>query len=170
LNRAWWPATGLAITCIAWFAPSFGAEPLAGLLACREVSDSTARLACFDRETANLDLKSVTSVPAPVHLPPPPDPKKQFGLPEQAVATQEVAAGTRAADAPNIEAHITQLSFGENGRIVFSLDNDQVWRQLISNGDLLVKPGDAVTISRAALGSYWLQTKTGRGCKVKRVR
>ncbi len=50
-----------------------------------------------------------------------------------------------------------------------TLDNDQVWRQLVVEGDLLMKPGDAVTISRGVLGSYWLQTASKRGCKVTRV-
>jgi len=41
----------------------------------------------------------------------------------------------------------------------------------LANGDdLLARPGDTVTISRAALGSYWLKTASGRGCKVSRVR
>jgi hypothetical protein len=164
-------ATHRAVACFAacclGLAPCFGAEPLAGLMACRTVADSTARLACFDRETAALDMKAVASAAAPAA--PKLDPKQQFGLPEHAVAAQEIAAGTRA-EAKAIEAHISQLSQGENGRLVFTLDNAQVWRQLVSAGDLLLKPGDAVTISRAALGSYWLQGAAGRGCKVSRLR
>jgi hypothetical protein len=54
--------------------------------------------------------------------------------------------------------------------VVFTLDNDQVWRQLAAEGDLLAKEGDAVTVSRGLLGSYWLQLKSGRGCKVTRLR
>jgi hypothetical protein len=91
-------------------------------------------------------------------------------LPERAVAAKEVAAGTRAADAAKIEAHIVQLSAAPDGRMVFSLDNGQVWRQLLVEGDLLAKPNDAVTISRALLGSYWLELSSKRGCKVMRVR
>jgi hypothetical protein len=98
------------------------------------------------------------------------DPQQKFGLAEKAVAAKEVAAGTRAADASKIEAHITQLKQAADGHIVFSLDNDQVWRQLNAEGELLAKQGDAVTISRGALGSYWLQIKSGRGCKVMRLR
>ena len=49
---------------------------------------------------------------------------------------------------------------------VFTLDNEQVWRQVSSEGELLVRPGEVVSISRAALGSFWLQMQTGRGCRV----
>jgi hypothetical protein len=191
------------------------AESIGGLLACRRLTDSTARLACFDREAALLDsgpapraaasagalstpqasaapavaptpappatsapLAAVAqSAPGPSPLPParpttsaPLDPEQQFGLPEHAVAAREVAAGTRAAEAAKIEAHLVSLGPAADGRWVFTLDNRQVWRELASEGDLLAKPGDAVTISRAFLGSYWLQAPTGRGCKVTRIR
>jgi hypothetical protein len=33
----------------------------------------------------------------------------------------------------------------------------------------MAKGGDAVTISRGLLGSYWLQLPSKRGCKVNRV-
>jgi hypothetical protein len=79
-------------------------------------------------------------------------------------------AGTRAADASNIAAHIAALSLAGNGRSVFTLDNGQIWLQLLTEGDLLLKAGDTVKISRAAFNSYWLQTQSGRGCKVTRIR
>ena len=153
-----------------WIVPCAAGEPPAGLLACRGLADPTARLACFDREVAALGVDGAGHVTAPTRTAPVLDPKKQFGLPEHAVVSQEVAAGTRPADTSKIEARVLQFSRGADGRAVFGLDNDQVWRQLVSSGELLIRAGDAVTISRAALGSYWLQTNTGRGCKVVRVR
>jgi hypothetical protein len=107
---------------------------------------------------------------APVAVAPAPDAAQQFGLPERTGAAQEVAAGTRPAEVRKIEAHVTKFAPGPDGRLVFTLDNDQVWRQLLSEGDLLMNPGDVVAISRGFLGSYWLQTASGRGCKVTRVR
>jgi hypothetical protein len=152
-----------------WSGHAVAAQPLAGLLACRTLTDAAARLACFDRETANLDVKSVVAA-APAPPAPALNPVQQFGLPERAVVTQEIAAGTRASDATKIEAHVVRLSQTQDGRTVFALDNDQVWRQLASSGELLLHVGDVVTVSRAMLGSFWLQTTTGRGCKVTRVR
>jgi hypothetical protein len=202
--------------CLLWIAPCRAADPLAGLLACRTISDAAARLVCFDRETAALDAKNAVpaagapaaaapvaaaptaaaptaaapvaaaptaaaptaAVPtaaapvatAPGRPAPALDPKQQFGLPEHAVAEKEIAEGVRAADVSKIEAHILQLSQTANGRAVFTLDNKQVWRQLIADVTIFATPGDTVTISRGVLGSYWLQTKQGRGCKVTRVR
>jgi hypothetical protein len=151
------------------------AEAFDDLLACRSIEEPQARLACFDRESAALagherpPAADLRPGPAPVATPAP-DPERQFGLTDRAVAQQEVAAGARAADAPRIEAHVMRLSAGAGGRVVFELDNDQVWRQVIADGELLLNKGDAVSIARAALGSYWLSTPTGRGCRVTRVR
>ncbi len=110
-----------------------------------------------------------SAVPAPRPAPVL-DREQQFGLPESTVAAKEVAAGTRAADAQKIEAHLAKVATSADGRAVFTLDNAQVWRQLEPQGDEFSKPGDAVTISRGLLGSYWLQPKSGRGCKVTRLR
>jgi len=175
------------VTNVSWGAP---AGSLDALLTCRSLADPTARLACFDRETATLSSEAAgpaarasaphaaaaPSAAAPAAPAPPaapagqPDPQKQFGLPEKKVAAQEVAAGTRAADAAQVEAHITQLAPAGDQRLVFTLDNGQVWRQLSVQGEMLAKAGDAVTISRGMLGSYWLRLNSGRGCKVTRLR
>jgi hypothetical protein len=115
-------------------------------------------------------MASVTASTAPQPAPArPTDSKENFGLPDAAVAQKEVAAGTRAADLPKIDAHLTALSVSASGQATFILDNGQVWRQLLSEGDLFAKPGDLVTISRGFLNSYWLKVQSGRGCKVTRI-
>jgi hypothetical protein len=198
LNRRWRSALCGTAICAAWSAPCLASASLAELLACRDLADAAARLACFDREAAALapapkagstqpGAATPTAPPAGASLSAPPTPptpvapvpsrvapvldrEQQFGLPERAVAAKEVAAGTRAADAAKIESHIARVASGADGHVVFTLDNAQVWRQVVPEGDLLSKPGDVVTISRAWLGSYWLQLKSGRGCKVARLR
>jgi hypothetical protein len=187
------------VICLAWSALCLASDAPAGLLACRNISDAAARLACFDREAAALapaptasgaaspiappssapaasapvaatPLASTPAAPTAVRPAPALDPQQQFGLPERAVAAKEVAAGTRAADATKVEAHLVEIAPAVDGRAVFTLDNGQVWRQLSTEGDLLAKQGDAVTISRGLLGSYWLALKSKRGCKVTRLR
>lgn len=96
-------------------------------------------------------------------------PEQQFGMPAHKVADLEVAAGTRPREAQMIEAHITLITPRLDGHTVFSLDNQQVWQQLTTDTDALAKQGQAVTISRGLLGSYWLKFESGRGCKVTRL-
>src|SRR5580693_5072603 len=187
--------------------PCAAAAPLDGLLACRALTDSAARLACFDRETAALaaapapPLAAVTpnaaasaaapAAPAtaatqgavapqsgstaaiaapPARAAPVLDAQQSFGLSGSAIAAHEEAAGTRPQKLAKLEARVVALALAGNGRTVFTLDNTQVWQQIESSGDMLAKLGDSATISRGLLGSYWLQLKNGRGCKVTRVR
>jgi hypothetical protein len=185
----------ILFACLACAWPSVAAEPLAGVLACRSIIDSAARLACFDRESAALAAApeaSIAPAPAPAAAAPgviptspqtaavaPPTPgasrpaplnaQQSFGLSGSAIAANEEAAGARPAKAAKIESKVVGLSLTGNGRTVFTLENTQMWRQLESDGDMLAKLNDVATISRGLLGSYWLQLKNGRGCKVTRI-
>jgi hypothetical protein len=40
----------------------------------------------------------------------------------------------------------------------------------LSGGDTLLKAGDSVTITRAALGSFQMKVPSGRSAKVRRIR
>jgi len=186
--------------------PCGAAEPLAGILACRALTDAAARLVCFDRETAALasgsaaaltaapataapltavpataapatavppaaaQATAATSAAARAHPAPVLDAQQSFGLSGSAIAANEEASGARPPKVSKIESRVVALALTGNGRTLFTLDNKQVWRQLESEGDMLAKLGDTATISRGLLGSYWLQLKNGRGCKVTRER
>jgi hypothetical protein len=156
----------LLLVCLVCAPPCMAAEPLEGVLACRAITDSAARLACFDRETAALaGAPASSAIAAPV-----PGAQQSFGVRGSAIAATEEATGGRPAELAKLESHIVALALTGNGRTLFTLDNTQVWKQLESDGDVLARLGDSATISRGALGSYWLQLKSGRGCKVTRVR
>jgi hypothetical protein len=180
--------------------PSQAAVPAsaAGVLACRDIADNTARLACFDRESTRLagtlastgatasgvssaaPVGSAPNATAPgtpagspatsVAAAPTLDPQQTFGLSSAEISSRQVAAGQRPRDANSITAHIARMTQAANARFVFVLDNQQVWQQLLAEGDLDSKPGDTVVISRALLGSYWMKAQSGRGCKVRRLR
>jgi cytoskeletal protein RodZ len=186
----------VALICLVFALPGGAAEPLAGILACRALTDAAARLACFDRETAALASESAaaltvapatttpvtaaqataaqataaTPAAAPAHPAPVLDAQQSFGLSGSAIAANEEASGARPPKVSKIESRVVALALTGNGRTLFTLDNSQVWRQLESEGDMLAKLGDVATISRGLLGSYWLQLKNGRGCKVTRER
>lgn len=167
----------LLFLCLACALPCRAAgDPLTGLLACRALTDSAARLACFDRETAALaavpesNAATAPAAPAAGHAAAVLDAQQSFGLSGSAVAAHEEATGARPQKLAKMEARVVALALTGEGRTQFTLDNTQVWRQLESDGDMLAKLGDSATISRGLLGSYWLQLKNGRGCKVTRVR
>ena len=171
-------------------------DALAPLLACRELAEAEARLACFDRESSALSRPERAPAPAaaaapatapavaasppsapPVATPAPTAPvpgstmapEDAFGLPPMEVVRQETAA-TQRKELTKTEAKLSRLRYLSDGRIEFIFENGQVWRQLSVSEDLLLKSGDVVKISLRALRSYWLQAPSGRGCKVTRIK
>lgn len=130
----------------------------AELRSCVGIERNTERLSCFDRGIAALIGTDGAVVPSA---------ESSFGL----VATTpraDAARGETSDEVRNLRAKVTALK-SLNGDDLITLDNGQVWRQL-SGGVLLLKIGDEVEISRAALGSFQMKVPSGRSGKVKRVR
>ena len=153
-------------------------------LRCAGIADDAERLACFDRTAAMVAtqgdpvLSSGTPAetappPAPSTAPaaalppspaadPAPAPRRRFGLPER---RQEPDSQSLA---------VAELSLDRAGKLVVTLADGQVWRQL--SGDTtdvrLPREGAAqtATVRRAALGSYRMTIEPlGRTVRVKRV-
>lgn len=137
----------------------FGAlarEP-ASILGCLTIADDAQRLACYDAAAQAVSAAEETRRQAPVEA---------FGRSGDAVAA---AAGIEALD--RLSANIAQVFEGPAGKLVLILDNGQQWRQ--SQREMLpgVKPGDAVTIKKGALGSFKLTLeRIRRTIAVKRYR
>ena len=135
-------------------------DPQAALLACRELKDGVARLACFDRESAALVPAAATTTLAP---------EQTFGLAPIAIVARQSAVARRP-ELAAVQARLLGIGLGIDGRSELTLDNGQVWRQLSPGEELLIKTGDIVKLSRGVLGSYWLTAPSGRGSKVRRIR
>lgn len=154
------------------------ADSLAGLLACRGIPRAAARLACFDRESARLVAARGRAADDSAHAAdnailarkPSLEPRRTFGLPEGAIAAREISAGVRAKPLTHISARISSISHAADGRLLFALDNGQMWVELARDDALLARSGEGVKISRQLFGSYWMELQSGRGCKVERVR
>lgn len=157
-------AVGLAAAVAA--SPCLASDSLGALLACRRIEATAARLACFDRESAALAGQSSSSAPRP-NL----NPRDTFGLAPLQVAARAEEAAHVPKPLGAVVARITNLSKAADGREVFTLDNHQVWVQLVPDGDWLdARTGETVTISRGWLDSYRLSLPSHRGLKVTRLR
>lgn len=163
-SRLCYAAVGIAAAVAA--SPCFASDSVSALLACRRIEASAARLACFDRESAALAGQRSSAAPGPTL-----NPRDTFGLAPLQVAAraEEVAHAPKPLAA--VAARITNLSRAADGREVFTLDNHQVWVQLVPDGDWLdARTGEKVTISRGWLDSYRLSLPSHRGVKVTRLR
>jgi hypothetical protein len=153
----------------------------AALDACTRIASDKARLQCFDREAAALSQHDGSSqqrnqraadAPAAVPAPPQLTPEQKFGLSTDQVQRQEEARGAVAAQPPSVtrvQTRVLQVSGSSAGRALFTLENGQTWRQTEIQSSFSLRPGDQVTLSKGALGSFWISTGPHNSARVERV-
>jgi hypothetical protein len=150
-------------------------DALAELAKCADIADSTLRLKCFD--DAMPRAKSALAAPEPA----PKEASKSFlewfGFsrpPAPATKPEEFGkAPPEPAELNEISSTVLEFAKTARGKAVFILDNGQVWRQLDSDGTVVVDPPQGktmkVTVERGFLGSYNL-TIDGRNGLIKVTR
>jgi hypothetical protein len=139
------------------------------LAKCAALTSPDTRLACFDalaRRKAEGGSAAATSTPSSSAKP-----AAATTVAAAAAATVPSAAaaedpanfgleGAKAAHAPakvqSIRAHIAQLAPAQMRYTYCVLDNGQTWQTV--SGDMELNLGEAVTITRAALGSFLMVT------------
>ena len=143
---------------------------LARVLACRAIASDQARLHCFDLASSAVARSAEQASKHPPQARAELTPHQTFGLTPAAILAREIAIGSRPKPISDITERVTGLHVDSDGRVIYDLANGQVWRELQDNGDAPpLRAGERVQISRAWLGSYWLQAPSGRGCKVERI-
>jgi hypothetical protein len=134
--------------------PAFGAtEALSDELRhCARESDQTQRLACFDALASSLPKIEAD----------------QFGM--TADVAQKRNPGTfRPQQNEALTGKIIALREGAEGRLIFTLDNGQVWAQAESRPSIRFAVGDAVRLEHGAMSSLWLAADHDRKTRVKRI-
>jgi hypothetical protein len=163
--------TSIASLLLSLGAPAFTAEPAPvapeSLVACADVKDPRARLACFDREiapaakTRNPAGGSGSSRPPPTApvappvapAPPPPAPAAtppSFG--QEQLGTKAPARSEEQA----LHAKIATIRKVNTAAWLVTLDNGQAWRHEDPTRGAYLAEGEPVTISKGTLGSYRL--------------
>jgi hypothetical protein len=145
------------------------------LYACRDVADSAARLACFDREVGELATA---------------DANREISFADRATMTK-ARRGLFGFAMPNlgalfgggddddkdaerfssIDAVIKAVSTNGSGGFRLTLEDDALWVQTDSLGT--IKPpraGQSIHIKSAAMGSYMAKVEGGRTFRVRRER
>lgn len=139
------------------------ADPNAGDLArCAAIAAPDARLACYDTLAGRPPARVAPALSAPS---PAADNSRNFGL---------TPAQARTAPAPGpsaVQAHVAQIiqSATGYGHPIVVLDNGQTWIFTEAPEDSRLRAGDAVSIKRAALGSFMLMTPSNRSYHVRRL-
>ena len=146
---------------------------------CFSVSDSTARLACFDQEMRR--RHAATSVPAPPALSASstaatltPAPSKAaddtIGLDGRQLILKRKAENIPTAAPQPMVVMLTRLTQRPGHQYYFELDNGQVWESTDTQPDLFLAPHETVTIRSGVMGAFFLKTQEGNSIRVHRLR
>jgi len=134
--------------------------------ACATLRTDAERLACFDRRVVPA-ASGVTAAESPSQ-------EDMFGMSRDVAGPADEAPESKEKEQEpesidKISAQVTDVQTLARGEKVLTLDNGQVW-QTVDLGELLLTPGDPVTITRAAMGTFRLVTASHRTARVKRMR
>ncbi|MDJ0643063.1 MAG: hypothetical protein QNJ15_09610 [Erythrobacter sp.] len=145
-------------------------EVVGKLFECRAITDPEARLACFDREVADVyeaqqsrdlviaDREKVAEAK-----------RGLFGL--RLPKIRLFGGGDEEDEEVNqITATLTQARRLSNGRFVFELEDGARWMQTEDSiGRKRFKAGDTIVIKRAALGSFKARVNDKNAGRVRRL-
>ncbi len=146
---------------------------------CVDIEDAEARLACFDAQhAAPAPPAAETQAPveppqaaAPAPAAPAADPVAPAAVPSAAAATTAVPKSEKTwlgDEKVNLSSTITGILAAEKQKMVFQLENDQIWIQSTPRS-LPFEEGDAVTIKNANFGGYFLRSESGLSTRVQRI-
>lgn len=167
------------------------------LLDCKQLTDNTARLSCYDRLAATFESQAASAVVAvPGAVAPEaavpgvaapgtvaPEAAAPASAPAAVVATPATATPSAEAIAADfgktqrrpsdqveqLQATVKSLSRNKMRKLLITLENGHTWRQT-EDDSIQLKAGDSVTIEKASFGSFLLsKTGTNRKVRVKRV-
>lgn len=152
------------------------------LLDCKQLTDNSARLSCYDRLAATFGSQAASAgvaVPGtavPEAAAPASAPAAVVATPTTATPSAEVIEAdfgktqSRPSDqVEQLQATVKSLSRNKMRKLLITLENGHTWRQT-EDDSIQLKAGDSVTIEKASFGSFLLsKTGTNRKVRVKRV-
>lgn len=136
-------------------APAFAVDE--ALTQCRQIEEIEERVKCYDKF---VDSQSASDTV--------PDAELLFGK-DNAEAKRIVETTLAIEQIDHVEAVVSEVRKSAARKLLVTLDNGQVWRQL-DNQTLHLTSGESVIIRKASLNSFLMGKKSGgRSIRVKRA-
>ena len=147
-----------------------GGDAVDAVVACRDIADTAARLACFDQHVKALaeakqrkdivvmDREGVRAAK-----------RGLFGFSLPRIKLFGDGDGDSETDVKQIDSTVTTARAGAGGTVSFALKDGTVWQTTEARMGFGPRSGDEITITAGSLGSYIAKIKGGRSSKVKRV-
>ncbi|MBL8129842.1 MAG: hypothetical protein JNM64_19555 [Chloroflexia bacterium] len=146
--------------------------------ACADIQGDSERLACFDEAVGRLRQAEQQGRVVTVDRAQVDNLERQafgFNLPDFARVFPSLSSVTGGNDAPpretleSVELQVREVLTRSDGHTRFIMTDGQVWEQVLAESARNVRPGDTVTVRRAALGSYMLSpARSGPAHRVRR--
>ncbi len=136
------------------------------VLDCQKITDSAARLACFDRAVGTMAAASLNKDLVIIDRATIRETKRGlFGI---SLPRIKLFGGNDDVEVNSIESTITAAHAARDGNSVFVLADGSRWKQ--TDGRFTFpKPGQPITVKRAALGSFIANINKQPGVKVIRL-
>ena len=143
-------------------------ETLARLMACRGITENTARLACFDTAAGALDSAERQGDLVVIDRAGVAETRRQlFGF--EMPSLPRLFGPEGAVELESIDSTLASASSVGEGRWVFRLADGSVWRQIDSERvRFRNSPGQPVRVRKGALSSFLLTVDGSRAVRVRR--
>lgn len=142
---------------------------LTDLLACRQIADPAARLACFDAQTAALAGATERSDIVVADRSEVERTKRGlfgFSVPSSSI----LGVGPDQQEVKRLETKVTGARRSRDGGWVVSVAEGGTWEQIDSKPlALSPKPGQKVVITKGSLGSYFVSVDGQPAMKMRRI-
>lgn len=141
------------------------------LVACKDIAQPTARLACYDEKVAALQTAQSTNQVVIADREQVREARRGlFGLTLPRIKLFD-GNGDEGEQIEQVEGIIESARTIRSGKWLIRLEDGAVWQQTEPPRSTMRRPkvGDSITIERAALGSFLAKVNDGRGFKVMRV-
>ena len=128
---------------------------------CRKIQDAEKRLACFDQQfDKDTPAKKVGEIPEEASGPDSDKRRQSSGNRMKNLFDWE--------DAESFVSTIKKIRSREKQRMVFLLDNDQVWIQTEPRPQPF-REGETVSIKAGLMGGFNMRSKSGAFTRVRRI-
>lgn len=136
------------------------------VLDCKTVTDPTARLACYDKAVGAMDAARAANDLVVTDRATVREAKRGlFGL---ALPSLKLFGGGKDEEVTEIQSKISAIRMANDGFPVFTLEDGARWKQT-DGGNTYPKPGSAIRIRKASLGSYMANVDGQTAVRVTRL-
>jgi hypothetical protein len=151
-------------------APAFAQEALhKKVYACAQVGDAGQRHACFDALVP--DLKKAGEAQFGATPAPKPSPLTAPVVTAEAPKAPKPATAPTPAEPEKVSLSVTSMTRSSNGKLRFTMENGQVWRQIDTTTVRNIGEGPwTAEIRKASFGSFLLSLNGGSAVRVERLK